>query len=210
MILQFADSETRADLVTYVGRARQLDSDGAMRLQAVGRALAAWVGVLPGEGLTRSGMTLGLRVLPLAEPAQVDVVVPLSGLTDRFAREPQGSELSVPPTEVRAAWASVSPPQGGWQPVGRIPVQQLNDVAAQGIAEIAAGAPEGSGAHAVDTLRRSVWMRPMPELGDVEGMPAAVAFASYTLGFAVGDTAVVYAAGHWHRITTPAGHVLFR
>lgn len=210
MNLRFADRETRADLVTYVGRARLLDADGAMRLQSVGSALAAWVGVLPGEGLTRAGTTLGLRVLPLAEPAALDVVVPLAGLTDRFAREPEGTDLSVPPTEVRAAWASVSPPRGGWQPVGRIPVSQLNDIAAQGVSEIAAGAPEGSGAHAVDALRRSVWSRPVPTLGDVEGMPAAVAFAAYALGFAVGETAQVYAARHWHRITTPAGHVLIR
>lgn len=210
MILHFADTEARADLVTYVGRARQLDEGGAMRLQAVGAALAAWVGVLAGQGLSRAGTTLGLRVLPLAEPAQLDVVVPLAGLADRFAREPEGDRLPVPPTEVRAGWAAVSPPQGGWQLVGEIPVQPLNDVAAQGISEIAAGAPEGSGAHAVDALRRSVWSRPMPTLGDVEGMPAAVAFASYALGFAVGTTAKVFAAGHWHRITTSAGHVLTR
>ncbi|WP_446664382.1 hypothetical protein [Flexivirga sp. B27] len=210
MILQFADTQTRADLVTYVGRARQLDSDGAIRLQAVGTALAAWVGVLPGEGLTRSGTTLGLRVLPLAEPAQLDVVVPLAGLADRFARDPAGAQLPVPPTEVRAAWASLSPPQGGWQLVGEIPVQPLNDVAAQGISDITAGAPEGSGAHAVDGLRRAVWSRPMPVLGDVEGLPTGVAFAAYTLGFLVGSTAKVYAAGRWHRVTTPAGHVLVR
>ncbi|GGB16537.1 hypothetical protein GCM10011492_02890 [Flexivirga endophytica] len=210
MILRLADAESRADLVTYVGRARQLDDSGAMRLQAMGGVLAAWVGVLSGQGLTRAGTTLGLRALPLAEPAQLDVVVPLAGLSDRFAREPQGTELPVPPTEVRADWAAVSPPQGGWQRVGEIPVQALNDVAAQGIAEIAAGAPEGSGAHAVDALRRAVWSRPMPTAGDVEGMPAAVAFASYALGFAVGPTAQVYAAGHWHRVTTPAGHVLVR
>ena len=174
MILRLADAETRADLVTYVARARQLDADGAMRLQAVGTALAAWVGVLSGRGLTREGTTLGLRVLPLAEPVELDVVVPMAGLADRFAREPGGAELSVPPTEVRAGWAAISPPQGGWQPVGDIPVQTLQRVAAEGIAEITAGAPEGSGAHAVDALRRAVWARPMPP---ADGLPAGAAFA---------------------------------
>lgn len=210
MMLRLADAEARADLVTYVGRARQLDAGGAVRLQATGAVLAVWVGVLSGQGLTGAGTTLGLRVLPLAAPAQLDVVVPLAGLTDRFAREPQGTDLPVPPTQVRAAWAAVSPPQAGWRPAGEIPVQDLNTVAAQGIAEIASGAPEGSGAHAVDALRRSVWSRPMPAAGDVEGMPAAAAFASYTLGFAVGTSAQVYAAGNWHRLTTPVGHVLLR
>lgn len=211
MILQLADAETRADLVTYVGRARQLDADGAVRLQAVGGVLAVWVGVLNGQGLTGEGTTLGLRALPLAGPAQLDVVVPLAGLADRFARAGTAdSEVPVPPTEVRAGWASVSPPQGGWQPVGEISVQSLKDTAAAGIAEIAAGAPEGSGAHAVDALRRRVWGRAIASAGGIDGLPAAVAFASYTLGFLVGDTAQVYAAGRWHRLTTPVGHVLVR
>jgi len=208
MILRLADADTHADLVTYVARARQLDSDGAMRLQAVGNALAAWVGVLPGHGLTREGMTLGLRVLPLAEPATLDVVVPMAGLADRFAREPHGSELSVPPTEVRAAWASVSPPQGGWQQVGEVSVAAMQEVATSGIAEVTASAPEGSGAKAVDALRSFVWSRPMPPTESLEGLPSGVAFACYTLGFAVGETAKVYSSGTWHRVTTPVGHVL--
>lgn len=211
MILHLADAETHSDLETYVGRARQLDADGAIRLQAVGGVLAAWVGVLRGQGLTGEGTTLGLRALPLAEPAQLDVVVPLAGLADRFARAADGdTELPVPPTEVRAGWASVSPPQGGWQPIGEVPVQVLKDTAAEGISEITAGAPEGSGAHAVDALRRRVWARSIATTGGLDGLPAAVAFASYTLGFLVGDTARVYAAGRWHRLSTPAGHVLVR
>ncbi|MFC6705960.1 hypothetical protein [Flexivirga alba] len=210
MILQLADADTRADLETYVGRARQLDSDGAVRLQAVGSVLAVWIGVLSGHGLTGEGTTLGLRALPLAQPAQLDVVVPLAGLSDRFARAGNDTELPVPPTEVRAGWASVSPPQGGWTPVGEVPAQTLKDAAAEGIAEITAGAPEGSGAHAVDALRRRVWSRSIATTGGIDGLPAAVAFASYTLGFLVGETAQVYAAGRWHRLTTPVGHVLVR
>ncbi len=210
MILQLADAETRADLETYVGRARQLDTDGAVRLQAVGSVLAVWIGVLSGHGLTGEGTTLGLRTVPLAQPAQLDVVVPLAGLSDRFARAGSVTELSVPPTEVRAGWASVSPPQGGWIPVGEVPAQTLKDAAAEGISEITAGAPEGSGAHAVDALRRRVWSRSIATTGGIDGLPAAVAFASYTLGFLVGETAQVYAAGRWHRLTTPAGHVLVR
>jgi hypothetical protein len=210
VILQLADAETRSDLVTYVARARQLDADGAMRLQAVGGVLAAWVGVLAGHGLAGEGTTLGMRALPLAEPAQLDVVVPMAGLADRFARSGEDTTLRVPPTEVRAGWAAVSPPQSGWQPVGQLSVQVLKDVAAQGISEIAAGAPEGSGAHAVDALRRAVWGRSIASAGRLDGLQAAVAFASYTLGFAVGEVAQVYAAGRWYRVTTPAGHVLVR
>ncbi|RNI21342.1 hypothetical protein [Flexivirga caeni] len=208
MILHLADADTRRDLVTYVGRARRLDGDGAMRLQAAGGALAAWVGVLAGHGITGEGATLGLRVLPLAQPAELDVVVPLSGLTDRFARDPASTQLPVPPAEVRTVWAAVSPPQGGWQQVGAVSVAALLAAAAAGIAEIAAGAPEGSGAHAVEALRQAVWSRPLPEAGGQ--LATGVAFAAYTLGFAVGDSAGVYAAGRWRRLTTPVGHVLAR
>jgi hypothetical protein len=48
--LCFDDAETLEDLRTYVVRARTLDSDGAIRFQSHGTALAAYVDVLPGRG----------------------------------------------------------------------------------------------------------------------------------------------------------------
>ncbi|MBA2694930.1 MAG: hypothetical protein H0U62_03590, partial [Actinobacteria bacterium] len=50
-VLRFADVESLQDLSTYVARARHLDADGAIRLQAAGSVLAAWVRVLPGQGM---------------------------------------------------------------------------------------------------------------------------------------------------------------
>ena len=82
----FADPEVLEDLRTYVTRARSLDADGAIRLQSHGMTLAVYVGVLPGRGLMSTGAIIGLRVIALAEPADLDVTVSLASVTERLAR----------------------------------------------------------------------------------------------------------------------------
>ena len=44
------DPQAYADLRTFVTRARSLDEAGAIRIQAEGTVLAAYVGVLPAAG----------------------------------------------------------------------------------------------------------------------------------------------------------------
>jgi len=206
--LVLADVETLLDLGRYAARARALDADGAVRLQAVGSVLAAWVGVLPGTGLLGIGTTLGLRTSALAEPAQLDVLVPLAAVTDRVAHEGELAMLPVPPMRVNAAWAAVSPPRGGWQAAAPISSEALQRSASEGIAEVTDGAPDGSGAAAVAALRAQVWRRPITDAPDV---PAALAFAAYVLGFlSPGEEATVAASGPWTRLTTQAGHALTR
>ncbi|HSP60564.1 MAG TPA: hypothetical protein VLO09_05850, partial [Ornithinimicrobium sp.] len=182
-VLRFGDGETVADLATYAGRALTLDEDGAVRLQASGRVLAAWVCVLPGQGLTRSGTVLGLRTMPLADEHDLDVAVPLRGLTDRFARRAAtgdaGTELAVPPSTVSPPWTALTPPRGGWEPVGRVAVGDLLAAAREGVAEVAQGTPEGAGAAAVATLRARVWGREL-----AAGVPAGAGLAVLSLGFA--------------------------
>lgn len=206
--LVLTDHESLLDLGRYAARARALDADGAVRLQAVGSVLAAWVGVLPGTGLLGTGTTLGLRTSALAEPAELDVLVPLAAVTDRVAHDGEPAVLPVPPMRVNAAWAAVSPPRGGWQPLSHVSAEALQRSASEGIAEVTDGAPEGSGAAAVSALRAQVWRRPM---SDAPGVPAALAFAAYALGFLLpGTDAAVASSGPWTRITTPAGHALTR
>ncbi len=207
--LHLADAEALADLGTYVARARTLDAEGAVRLQAAGTALAAYVGVLPGQGLMKHGAVIGMRVMPLAEPAELDVTVPLAGITDRLARHEPGAvaTLPVPPTTVSAGWAAMAPPRSGWEPVGELRPEDLRSAAAAGIAEIAQGSPEGSGAHAVAALRQSVWARDTPTTPPV---PAGAAFAAYALGFLVDGPVRVFAHGRWTRVSTVAGSVLVR
>lgn len=210
--LHLVDSDTVADLATYLARARTLEDDGAVRLQAHGRSLAVWVGVLKGRGVTGQGTVLGLRVLELTEALELDEVVPLSAVTDRLARmrDDGGLALAVPPVTRHTSWAAISPPRSGWAPLGEVAVDRLTQVAQDGIAEIAQGAPEGSGASAVESLRQRVWARSLPADGGADGLPAGVGLGAYALGFLVGDSARVFGAGRWFRVTTPAGHVLVR
>lgn len=210
-VLRFADGESMRDLATYVGRALTLDDDGAVRLQAMGRVLAAWVCVLPGQGLARSGTVLGLRTMPLVDDHDLDLTVPLRGLSDRFARRSAtgdtGTHLPVPPTVLAPPWVALTPPRGGWDPVGQVLVGELLAAARGGVAEVAEGAPDGAGAAAVAALRARVWGREL-----VPGVPAGVGLAVVSLGFVQdpGSTATVHRSGPWTRVSLPAGHVLCR
>jgi hypothetical protein len=204
--LRFEDAESLEDLRTYVARARILESDGAIRLQSHGMALAAYVDVLPGRGPARTGAVIGLRVMALAEPADVDATVSLSSLSDRLARG-RSSVLSVPPTTVQVGWAAVAPPRRGWEVVGEVTAEELRTVATQGIAEITEGVPAGSGTQVVAAMRQRVWAR---DTRTIPPVPSGAAFAAYALGFLTQQSARVSAHGRWTRLTTATGHVLVR
>ncbi|MCH8613409.1 hypothetical protein [Arsenicicoccus dermatophilus] len=230
--LHLADEQTASDLRTYAGRAASLDRSAAIRLQVVGTVLAAYAPVLPGSGLLSQGLVLGLRTCRLAQPADLDVTVPVAGLLDRFARE-AGTTLSVPPTQVAAPWAGQAPPRSGWELVGEVPGSDLTRAAEAGIAEIASATGSSAAALAVAELRRRVWARPVPTAAvaasspsgqapaggpsscpavaaTVADLPSGVAFAAHVLGFVGAAPAVVYRSGPWLRLSTPVGHVLTR
>jgi len=224
--LRLADADTAADLRTYLGRARRADPDGVARLVGHGDVLAVYVSPVHGGG---GPVVLGLRTLPLRAPATLDVTVPLAALDT-----PAPPDGTVPPEapvlldgagpgevllEVPAgragpgagpgvAWAGTSPPRRGWQGVAAVAPEVLRQVAAAGIAEVATGAPAGSGAAAVAALRARVWGRDLS--ADLPGLPAGVAFAAVGLGFVSAAPAAVYRNGPWWRVTTPAGHLLAR
>ena len=207
MELRFPDPRGLADLGAFVRRAKVADEDGAIRLQASGATLAGYVSVLPGAGLMGEGAVLGMRAMALAEPAELDVTVPLDAVLDRLAHE-AATTLPVPPTTVRVPWAALSPPRSGWEHVGVLPADELSAVARQGIAEIAGGSPQQAGGHAVSALRRQVWGRATPTRPPV---PAGGAFAAYALGFSQpGSEVTVWAHGRWTRLSTTVGHVLIR
>ncbi|WP_406831476.1 hypothetical protein ABEG17_01445 [Pedococcus sp. KACC 23699] len=209
MDLRFPDAPGLDDLRTYVARAKAADDDGAIRLQAAGATLAAYVGILPGSGLMGEGAVIGLRVMPLAEPADVDTTVSLASVTDRLAREGSGSTtLPLPPTTVSVGWAAMAPPRSGWERVGAVSAEDVYTVAREGIAEVASGAPADAGSQAVTALRRHVWGRLTTTTPPV---PAGGAFAAHVLGFAApGSEVTVWTCGRWTRLSTPAGHVLIR
>ena len=89
--------------------------------------------------------------------------------------------------------------------MGDLSVADLKTVAIQGIAEIAQGAPEGSGAAVVAALRQRVWAR---DSQTTPPIPSGAAFAAYALGFLTQQSARVFAHGRWTRLSTATGHVL--
>lgn len=213
-VLDFADVESLHDLGTYVGRARTLQADGAVRLQASGEVLAAWVCILPGRGVLGQGVVLGLRVMPLAGEADppFDVTVPLGGITDRLARRTStgdvGTRLPVPPTTVHEPWSALTPPRSGWVQDGQVAVDTLLAVAEDGIRDIAEGTPELAGGRAVAVLRERVWSAALPTRPD---LPAGVGLAAYGLGFGrPREVASVWRCGPWTRVSTAHGHLLTR
>ena len=205
---RFADPRDLADLRTYATRAKAID-DGAIRLQAAGSVLAAYVCVLRPRLLGESTPTiLGLRTMALAEPASADVTVPLSAVLDRLARAGENDvELPVPPTTVTESWAGVSAPRSGWEPVGSIADADLRSAAEAGISEVAGIVPDKPGALIVNNARAAVWGRELPGGG---GLPAGAAFAALTLGFLGGDEQKLFRAGRWFRLSGSRGHVLAR
>lgn len=206
--LVLPDPESLADLRRYAARAKTLDPDGAIRLQASGLTLAGYVGVLAGRGVMGEGTLLGLRVSALAEPAELDATVPLAAVTDRTSRPGPRPVLAVPPATVHPTWAALAPPRSGWELVGDVPAETVLAVAREGIATVAAGAPSGSGAAAVATVRSAVWSAMSPTS---PAMPAGLAFAAYALGFVVQALPLrLFANGRWTRLSGAAGHALMR
>ena len=214
--LMLADPQVTADLRTFVIRARAAD-DGAVRLQAVGSVLAAYVCVLRAQALGEDTPTvLGMRTMPLAEPAHLDTVVSLASVADRLARMGEGdTELPVPPTTVTESWTGVGAPRSGWERGEDVPFKLLEQAAHRGIREVAALIPASAGAPVVKTARGAVWGQRLPDTAAV--IPAGAAFAALTLGFlpgaeegGAGGSAATFTCGRWIRLSMPRGHVLVR
>lgn len=211
---RFADPRDLADLRTFVTRAKSID-DGAIRLQAAGDVLAAYVCVLRPRILGESTPTiLGLRTMALAEPAQADVTVTLSSVLDRLARSGADDvELPIPPSTVSESWAGVGAPRTGWEAGGTVPDAELKSAAEAGIAEVAGVVPALAGAPVVNSARAAVWGRELPGLdglGGLDGLPAGAAFAAFALGFLGEGEQKVFRNGRWFRLSGPRGHVLVR
>lgn len=235
------DPTALQDWRTLIARAAHADEDAAVRMSVANDVLVLTVAPLHPHGLGDSmPLVLGMRMLRITTSAMdgLDVVVEARALLDRFARleaagglDPSGGSggptaeapaqgISIPPAEVRAAWAGISPPRGPWEPLGTVSAESLKGVAEAGIAEVAKGTPDRAGSHAVDSLRRQIWSRTAlevgytPESSDVEHsqpIPAGAAFGAYVLGFLPGTgVAHVLRSGVWTRLSMPGGHVLVR
>ncbi|MSR99741.1 hypothetical protein FYJ28_13050 [Arthrobacter sp. BL-252-APC-1A] len=208
--LRLADPQVTADLRNFVSRARSAD-DGAVRLQAVGEVLAAYVCVLRPRVLGEAMPTvIGMRAMPLGVPAELDTTVQLSAVADRLARLDSGdTELPVPPMTVSESWAGIAAPRAGWQHEAEVEVSLLEQAAHRGIKDVAARIPGNPGAAMVNNVRVPIWSEPIAGLA--AELPAGAAFAALTLGFLPkSGTASLFSNGRWLRLSTSTGHVLVR
>ncbi len=216
------DAASLGDLKVYLGRAARVEN-GSVRLIGSLGVLAAYTAALTPKGLLdRTPTVLGLRTFALGSPDAFDVVVPIRPLLDRLAQlslvsnsESGPIDVPLPPVETGVAWAGVSPPRGGWEPMGTLPSTLLEAVARTGIAEVAAAVPDGTGEQLVHRVRSEVWGRDLaddvlPELRP--RIPAGAAFCAVSLGFVRRDDedVRVFRAGQWLRLTLRRGHVLVR
>jgi hypothetical protein len=211
------DSLAVADLQTYLSRAARVE-EGSVRLIGGSGVLAVYSAILYPRGLLDQTPTvLGLRTFAIVQGADFDAVVPIRSLLDRLARIAEAIEPApgVGPVEIRmplevstVTWAGISPPRGGWRPVGETTVELLQRTARDGIAEVAESIPTGTGEQLVQRVRAEVWGRPIDAL---EYVPAGAAFAAESLGFlADGEPVSILETGPWTRLTTKRGHTLVR
>ncbi|MHA7276789.1 hypothetical protein [Arthrobacter sp. HLT1-21] len=208
--LVFTDPLVVADLRTFIARARAAD-DGAVRFQASGTVLAAYICILRPRILGEATPTvLGLRTMPLATPAHVDTTVALASVSDRLARLAEtDAVLQIPPTTVTESWAGVLPPRAGWEPRGDLSSDLVEAAARNGIREVAQTVPNNPGALIVNSARGAIWGRTIEDLP--VDVPAGAAFGAFALGFlAKGERLSILSNGRWTRISTPRGHVLSR
>ncbi|NLS08756.1 hypothetical protein HGQ17_01795 [Nesterenkonia sp. MY13] len=215
--LHFAEAAALQDLNTFVKRGRKINEQG-IRLQAVGTVLAAWLPVMTPSTLTsRIPAVLGLRTMALAEPSEADLTVELGAVAERLARmNPVDVQFPLPPSQINAPWAAVTPPRSGWEPAGTIRDAQLRQAAESGISEVARVVPETAGAHVVEQVRERIWgadlQESLPAL-NIAGIPAGAAFGAYSLGFLSDDetaTSTVHTLGRWVRLSSAGGFILAR
>lgn len=214
--LTLADSLSLGDLHTYLQRAGRVE-DGSVRLIAGSGILAVYTAILYPRGiLDESPTVLGLRTFALADDEEFDSVVPMRSLVERIVRargelgeddDSRPVSMSRPPEVNTVTWAGISPPRGGWRPLGTTDASTLEAAARAGIDEVAEAIPAGTGEQLVQRVRSEVWGRGVE---GAEYIPTGAAFAAYSLGFLGDDEVKLFETGPWTRLSSRRGHVLVR
>ncbi|MDQ0892567.1 hypothetical protein [Agromyces ramosus] len=214
--ITLADSLSLGDLHTYLQRAGRVE-DGSVRLIAGSGILAVYTAILYPRGiLDESPTVLGLRTFALADEEEFDSVVPMRSLVERIVRargeldddaDSRPVSMSRPPEVNTVTWAGISPPRGGWRPLGETDAATLETAARAGIEEVAEAIPAGTGEQLVQRVRSEVWGRGVEGL---EFVPTGAAFAAYSLGFLGDDLVKLFETGPWTRLSSRRGHVLVR
>ncbi|GAA5029859.1 hypothetical protein ACFQRL_07950 [Microbacterium fluvii] len=203
--LIFPDAASAHDVLTFAGRARTV-GDGSVRLRAEAGTIVLTAAPLAPRGLFDATPTvLAMRALQVDPELVCDLVVDAASLS---AAADDAAALVLPEAGLAPAWAGVSPPRGGWEPVGAVPAATLASRAQWGIAAVAEALPADPGDDVVRIVRADVWGAPDAELA---GRPLGAAFAAFAMGFIGGEEdARMLSSGVWTRFTLARGHVLVR
>lgn len=220
--LPLASLDAVRDLEQLAARTKTIGTTG-MRFHVVSDTLATWVSVMHPAGLgDEVPLVLGLRAQRLAshpgaglDPAAwdgLDIVFDLDAVTERTARmtSQASSWFPFPPRQLRVNWTAITPPRQGWELRATVDDDDVNQVARNGIEELAQSLPTNPGESLVARARAQIWSR---MLGDAEQaqFPAGAALGAYTLGFLEsGGTTTVHRAGVWTRLSSHRGDILTR
>ncbi|MEV0484615.1 hypothetical protein AB0I69_28880 [Streptomyces sp. NPDC050508] len=208
-VLHLADEGEAADLAAFLSRLLHYDRGAAVRLQAVGTALAVF-------GRPPSFEVLAIRAVRLAKPYEngldvtLDVTVSAGELLELL--DESAATAGVPAAVTGPPWAGVLPPRGGWRPESGLPgPQALRGMIAAGVAEFRSRtqelAPEGRTRTELDRIGREIWSR---TVGDTP-LPVRAVHAAQSLGFLrPGEEPGLFSSGAWLRLRTPYGSIAVR
>lgn len=136
--------------------------------------------------------------------------------TEQIPGEPSTSgdiswrDILLPEAVSTVTWAGISPPRGGWLARGELAAELLEDIAKQGMAELAHASPVSPGEAMLRKIRAEIWGA-QHNFSGIPPLPKAAAFAAVSLGFLYPLEPVRhFSAEDWQRLSTSYGHVLIR
>jgi len=212
--LALAGPDEAADLGGYLTRLLRFDKAAAVRVVASGAAVGVY-GRPPFDVLTLRTLALAAdestsRTTGAASPADLDVTVSAGDLLHAIA--PDGTLALPRPLAGATAWTGFLPPRTGWQPVGELPVAEVETAALAAIGEFKQRAetiPDRERTRAaVDRVAAEIWDRPLSL-----GLPVRAAHAARAMGFlgpAQSAATAVRSAGRWLRLDAPYGTIVLR
>lgn len=207
--LRFADAREAADLAAFLGRLIHYDRAAAVRLQALGGALAVF-------GRPPSFEVLAVRAVrldadasgPGGDAAVFDRTVSAGELLEGIGER----EFGVPQAVTGPPWAGVLPPRGGWREIAGLPgADDMRAAVAAAVSEFRArdeALPDDRRTRAErDGIGREIWSRELA----ATGLPLRAVHAAQSLGFLrPGVPVALLGAGSWLRLRTPFGSVALR
>ncbi|MFE7839284.1 hypothetical protein ACFU53_25500 [Streptomyces sp. NPDC057474] len=216
-VLHLADEGEAADLAAFLSRLLHYDRGAAVRLQAVGTALAVF-------GRPPSFEVLAIRAVRLAKPYEsgldvtLDVTVSAGELLESI--DESGDTAVVPAAVTGPPWAGVLPPRGGWRPEAGLPAPDaLRAMVSVAVREFRSRTeelgPERRTRAELDRIGREIWSR---TVGDTH-LPVRAVHAAQSLGFlrparttGAPDVASLglFSSGAWLRLRTPYGSIAVR